>query len=116
MYLIHVRLAHDPGGGLPQEAGSLITRCADPGEGLEHLVVHPAPPAGAIVGLFVTAADLDRAETVAENICRRAVTTVPQLRGLTVLSCGSPLLTGYYERLLAEGASGGRDRPRPESS
>ncbi len=116
MYLIHVRLVHDPGGGLPPETGTLITRCAAPCEGLEHVVVHPAPPCGAVVGLFVTADDLDRAEAVAETVCRRACTTIPQLRGLSVLSCGSPLLTDYYERLLTWDASAGRDRPRPETS
>ena len=116
MYLIHVRLAVDPGRRLPAETALLINRCADPAEGLEHLVLHPDPLGGAVVGLFMTAADLDRAESVAEDICRRAVATVPQLRCLTVLNCGSPLFTGYYERLLAEDPGPGRDRPRPETS
>jgi len=115
MYLIHARLGIPAGRELPHEAASVITSCARPGEGLEHLVVHPVPRGGAVVGLFVAAPDLARAEAVAWSICRRAL-RVPRLSGVTLLSCASPLVTAYYERLLAAEPPVGRDRPRPESS
>lgn len=113
MYLIHARLGVPPGVELPPETASLFSDCALPGEGLEHLVLHQDPRGGVVVGFFMTADDLDRAEAVAATICRRGLSDA-RLSGWTLLRCESPLVTRHYEHMLGPESPPGRDRTRPE--
>ncbi|MCF2530037.1 hypothetical protein [Yinghuangia soli] len=101
MYLIHAQLAPCPGGALPTGTAALISAAAETDDGLEHTILHPQALPHPVLGLFVAAESLLAAEEAALRLCRRAARVVPSLAGITVVSCGAPLVPDYYERLLA---------------
>lgn len=107
MYLIHLKLGLSPHRLVPPELGDLVRSAARPGEGLEHVTVHPDAPGGPVLGLFLTAERLDQAEVMAGLLCRRALATSAKLRGLTLLRWKAEPMAPYY------GGSGDRGQLMP---
>jgi hypothetical protein len=106
MYLIHAQLRSPTGAVLPEQTAELLTACAFDAEGLEHVTVHPETPSGPVLGLFLTASGLDRAEDSALALCRRAVALYPQLSAFTVVGLRTALVPALWNALLAEDAAG----------
>lgn len=119
MYLVHATLrAPAPGTQLPLHAGELVRALADAGSPacgpVEHVSAHPHALPHPTLGVYLLADSLEEAERRTEALCRRAFEEVPALWGWTVGRIGAPLVTPYYEHLLAA-ASGlaGRNGPGP---
>ncbi|WP_327253401.1 hypothetical protein [Streptomyces sp. NBC_01244] len=128
MYLVHAALrAPAPGAQLPPHAGELIrafasasasaSATADACGPVEHVSAHPHALPDPTLGVYLLADSLNEAERRTEALCRRAFEEVPALWGWTVGRVGAPLVTPYYEHLLAA-ASGraGRNGPGPVPS
>ncbi|MFE9483240.1 hypothetical protein ACFYNM_32130 [Streptomyces spororaveus] len=127
MYLIHATLrAPAAGVQLPPHTRELVRALADAdAEGgsvggcgpVEHVSTHPHVLPDPILGVYLIADSLHKAERRTEALCRRALDEVPALRGWTVGRVGAPLVTSYYEQLLlASSGPAGRIRPGPLSS
>ncbi|MFJ2897795.1 hypothetical protein ACIO87_23255 [Streptomyces sp. NPDC087218] len=106
MYLIHVRLGPPQGESLPSGVSELIQAVAVPGDGLEHVAVHPETAAGPVLGLFITADHLEAAEATAAALCLRAVGVCPDLRGFEVLAWHAEMVPQFYEHLAGALADG----------
>ncbi|MFF4578100.1 hypothetical protein [Streptomyces sp. NPDC001389] len=96
MYLIHLKLGLPTYRLVPPELGDLIRSAARPGEGLEHVTVHPDVPGGPVLGMFLTAEHPDQAEVMAGLLCRRALATSAKLRGLTLLRWRAEPVSPYH--------------------
>ena len=115
MYLVHAQLHSPAGAVLPEQAAELLAACAFEGEGLEHVTVHPDAPGGPVLGLFLSASGLDRAEGNALALCHRALQTYPQLEAFTVANCGAALVPAHWDALLPADDPG-RLMPRHDPS
>ncbi|PBC79127.1 hypothetical protein BX265_3922 [Streptomyces sp. TLI_235] len=116
MYLVHADLhppAAGPPGDLPAGLGRAVAALALPNEGIEHVCVHAVPAAAPVIGVYVLADDLERAEEAAAGLCHRAAGLLPALAGWSVGRVGVPLVAPFYERMLAASDRGGRFGPRP---
>lgn len=87
MYLLHVRLRSSVGAVPADRAWALFACCACETEGLEHVTVHADIPGSAVVGLFVSAENIEAAERFALAICRRALERHPELAVFTLVGC-----------------------------
>jgi len=115
MYLIHVQLHSSSGTPLPERAAEFLATCANESDGLEHATAHPDSPAGPVLGLFVSASGLDRAEAAALALCRRAVESFPQLNAFSVVACDTPLVPEHWDAMAA-GDEAGRLMPLHDPS
>ncbi|WP_371617027.1 hypothetical protein [Streptomyces sp. NBC_00454] len=97
MYLIHLKLGLAADRFAPPGLGDLIRRAARPGEGLQHVTVHPDVPGGPVLGMFLTADRVEQAEVTAGLLCRRALATSPKLRGVTLLRWKAELVSPPYD-------------------
>ncbi|MFF3005286.1 hypothetical protein ACFVTF_21015 [Kitasatospora sp. NPDC057940] len=103
MYLIHAEIQAPvpaPAAALGPDTAGVLLASARPQERIEHVAVHEGAGPGAVLGVYLVAGRLSAAETVVDTFCRRAVETVPALRGWTLTRVGAPLVTPFYERLL----------------
>jgi hypothetical protein len=95
MYLVHAQFHSATGAPWPARSAALFSCCARDDDGLEHVSAHPDAPGGPVVGLFLVAPDLDRAETAAAQLCRRAAAHHPELAPFRLLSCGVVLVPDF---------------------
>ncbi|MGK4580141.1 hypothetical protein [Kitasatospora sp. HPMI-4] len=117
MYLVHADLrAPHPDMALPQDIGPLIHAVAMQHEQIEHISVHRTSGPEPVLGVYLIADHLDAAEAVVATLCRRAIDTVPALRGWSTPRVGAPLVTPFYERLLSSSGLAGRISPGPVPS
>lgn len=116
MYLIHARLRPPPNGELPADAAARVAARARPGDGLEHVVAHPAAEGGPVIGLFLTAPSLAAAEIAAAALCHRALAADEGLDGFTLGSCAAAFVAPFYERLLSAPGGPGRFGTGPDPS
>lgn len=130
MYLVHAALRPPaPGIQLPPHAGELVRALATSSDSssagsdvrawgpVEHVSAHPHALPDPTLGVYLIADSLNEAERRTEALCRHAFEEVPALWGWTLGRVGAPLVTPYYEHLLAA-ASGraGRNGPGPVPS
>jgi hypothetical protein len=66
-----------------------------------------------VLGLFVLAVDLEQAELAAERVCRRALESLPALRGGSLLGCGAGFVRAFFEADLAVPGAAGRKGTGP---
>ncbi|MFJ3727792.1 hypothetical protein ACIPYQ_35210 [Streptomyces sp. NPDC090045] len=93
MYLVHARLRPPPQGGeLPPDLRAFIYECARPEEGVEHVSVHGDASSAPVLGLFLLADSLARAEANAAAVCARLLEIHPELPGWTLVRAEAPLL------------------------
>ncbi|WP_309053180.1 hypothetical protein [Streptomyces sp.] len=93
MYLVHAHLRPPAQGGeLPSDVRALVHGCARPGEGVEHVSVHGDVPSAPVLGLFLLAESLARAEASAAAVCGRLLESRPELSGWTLLRAEAPLI------------------------
>ncbi|KIF05896.1 hypothetical protein PL81_10560 [Streptomyces sp. RSD-27] len=59
--------------------------------------MHPDTPGGPVLGMFLTAERPDQAQVMAGLLCRRALATSAQLRGLTLLRWKAEPLWPYRD-------------------
>jgi hypothetical protein len=102
MYLVHALLVGNDHTALPPDTTALVLQCAQPEDGLEHIVVHADASPGPVLGLILLAPSLESSERAAEAVCRRALRTHDSLRGYTLVSCGAAMPAAYYDRLLEQ--------------
>ncbi|PBC75539.1 hypothetical protein BX265_0207 [Streptomyces sp. TLI_235] len=105
MYLVHAQLRSHDATAPPDALAQMLSCCAQDAR-LEHVTVHDEDEGRVVVGLFLTAADLDHAELAARRTCRRALTDHRELAGFTLDRCGAAMEPGYWDRLLDETAPG----------
>lgn len=96
MYLIHVGLQAPDGVSLPSDADVLVTTCAVPGDGLEHVSVHAEAAGGPVLGLYVSASGLRQAEEAATRLAVRTLAQSPALAQFTLVTCGAALVPGPW--------------------
>ncbi|MET8248164.1 hypothetical protein ABZV31_29415 [Streptomyces sp. NPDC005202] len=96
MYLIHVRLQGSGGTDERPDLATIITSCAEKGDGLEHVAVHPGPSGAVTLGFFLLAASLATAEDSAARLAERAVAHHPDLHGFHVLTAEAVLVPGPW--------------------
>ncbi|MFE5584404.1 hypothetical protein [Kitasatospora sp. NPDC056531] len=101
---------------LPQGSGGLVRSIAMPHEEIEHISVHHGSTPDPVLGVFLIADRLESAEAVVARLCRRAIDTLPALRGWSVARVGAPLVAPFYERLLSSSGHGGLISPGPVPS
>ncbi|MFF4113941.1 hypothetical protein [Streptomyces sp. NPDC001714] len=96
MYLVHTELLHRTADScFPQDLADLLRSLTHPGDGVEHVVIHPHPGHGMTVGVYVLADRLQDAEETAARLCRRAVAENGPLRGWLVGRSEAPLLAPF---------------------
>ncbi|MFB7370619.1 hypothetical protein ACFC0D_12355 [Streptomyces sp. NPDC056222] len=101
MYLIHAHLEPPPGTGIPEDTDVRVCALGRPEERVRHGSLHADARPHPVLGLFVAAPSLAAAESVAREVCERAIGLDPALRGVRLLRCEAPLVTPYYEGLAA---------------
>ncbi|GGT65149.1 hypothetical protein P6B95_00380 [Streptomyces atratus] len=94
MYLVHLRLLpHPEGEQLPASTAALLTQGRDAdADRIEHVSLHADAQPCPVVGVYVQAANLERAEAAAERAWTRAVVAHPPLAHWKLLSAEVPLL------------------------
>ncbi|MFK0223873.1 hypothetical protein ACIQWN_37555 [Streptomyces vinaceus] len=113
MYLVHAELRPAAGADLPPRAAELIADCAEPGDGVEHVVFHARAQPGPVVGLFVRAEGVAGAERAAEAVCRRALAAQPGLAGFALRRVGVRIVPGFYDQQIRDDPDG-RDMTRQD--
>lgn len=94
MYLVHAHLEPPAQGGeLPPDLRALAYECARPEDGVEHVSVHGGASLAPVLGLFLLADSLARAEANTAAVCARLLESHPELSGWTLLRAEAPLLT-----------------------
>ncbi|CAM5463979.1 hypothetical protein [Streptomyces abikoensis] len=101
MYLVHAHLAPPPGTGIPQGIAARVHAARKPEEGIQHVTLHSGARPHPVLGLFVSAPSLAAAEYAARAVCLRALADDEVPPGIGLARCEAPLLTPYYELLLA---------------
>ncbi|MER7761000.1 hypothetical protein [Streptomyces sp. NPDC097619] len=93
MYLVHAHVDPPDGGGtFPSELRTLLQELARPEDGLEHVSVHADAPEGPVVGLYLLADSLARAEATAAVLCTRLLTGHRAFEGWTLRRAEAPLM------------------------
>ncbi|MEW1910825.1 hypothetical protein AB0442_20625 [Kitasatospora sp. NPDC085895] len=92
MYLVHAKFLPVPHATFPDDIGELVARGAGPDEAVEHVSVHADAAGGPVLGLYVLASSLVAAERTAAAVCRRAIESVPALRGWSLVRSEVPLI------------------------
>jgi hypothetical protein len=96
VYLVHTELLNRKAElCVPQNLADLLRDLALPGDGVEHVVIHPRPGHGLTVGVYLLADRLRVAEETAARLCLRAVTEIGPLPGWRVGRSEAPLLAPY---------------------
>nr|BEK67692.1 hypothetical protein KPHV_49190 [Kitasatospora purpeofusca] len=114
MYLVHTALrSAAPGPSLPPDTRDLLSALVRPGDGIEHLVLHRDAVPEPVLGLYVLADSLAEAEQRATEFCRSALAALPGLRGWRAARAAVPLITPFYDRLLAASGTPDRNGPGP---
>ncbi|MEU9860031.1 hypothetical protein AB0D99_04090 [Streptomyces sp. NPDC047971] len=93
MYLVHLRLLpHPEGERLPDSTAALLTRGGDlDADRIEHVSVHADAEPCPVVGVYVHAPTLGRAEAAARQAWVRAVVAHPPLARWELVSAEVPL-------------------------
>lgn len=93
MYLVHLRLLpHPEGERLPDSTAALLTQGRDLGaDRIEHVSVHADAIPCPVVGLYVHAPTLERAEAAARQAWIRAVVDHPPLGRWELVTAEVPL-------------------------
>lgn len=96
VYLVHTELLNRKADScIPQNLADLLRALARPGDGVEHVVIHPRPGHGVTVGVYLLADRLLDAEETAARLCGRAVAEIGPLPGWLVGRSEAPLLAPY---------------------
>ncbi len=114
MYLVHAVLRHPAAGAaLPPDTRELLSALVRPGDRIEHLVLHRDAVPDPVLGLFLLADSLTEAESRAAAFCRTALGSFPELLGWWADRVDVPLVTPFYDRLLAASGTPDRNGPGP---
>ncbi|MET7441920.1 hypothetical protein ACFYQQ_17405 [Streptomyces sp. NPDC005496] len=92
MYLVHAQLELSDAAQLPPGIRASVRRAIDPADRVEHVAVHPRPPRGLILGLYLLAGALEEAEERAVLVCERLLRAMPELAGARLTGAGVPVL------------------------
>ncbi|MEU1623679.1 hypothetical protein ABZ479_41165 [Streptomyces sp. NPDC005722] len=92
MYLVHAHLELPSDEALPQDVRALVRSAIVPGDGVEHVAVHPTSAGELTLGFYVLAAGLDEAEERALRVCRRLLRDVAELAAARLTGVGVPLV------------------------
>jgi hypothetical protein len=92
MYLVHAHLDLPEGDRLPPDVRELVRTSLLPGDGVEHVAVHPRSPSRLTLGLYLLADGLEEAERRAVEVCGRLMGRVPQLAAARLTGAGVPLV------------------------
>lgn len=95
MYLVHLTIATAGDIALPAETKQVLASTAP--DALEHISVHPRAGPHPVISLFLRAASLDEAETMAKQIWERAVAADSQLSEWFLLRAEVPLIPDDVE-------------------
>ncbi|MBC3843071.1 hypothetical protein GXW82_31445 [Streptacidiphilus sp. 4-A2] len=104
--MVHAELLAGTDTRLPDDMPDLLTTCSYPGEGVEFVVVHRNAGRAPVIGLFMLAESLSRAEEAATAVCLRALASQPALSTFELERCEGRMVPAYYEQLLREGSAG----------
>ncbi|MGG8408500.1 hypothetical protein ACM614_18840 [Streptomyces sp. 12297] len=77
---------------MPSDLRVLLYGCARPEESVEHVSVHPDPPSAPVLGLYLLAGSLARAEANAAAVCTRLLASHRAFSGWTLLRAEAPLV------------------------
>ncbi|WP_159394079.1 hypothetical protein [Streptomyces sp. NRRL S-495] len=114
MYLVHAALRHPaPEAVLPPDTRDLLSALVRPEDRIEHLVLHRDAVPDPVLGLFLLTDSLAEAERRAAAFCRTALESFPELLGWRADRVAVPLVTPFYDRLLAASGSPDRNGPGP---
>lgn len=116
MYLVHASLRTPPHAALPADIGTWTWAQIAAGDGVEHIVVHADAQPYPVLGLYVLADRLERAEAVAAQVCRGVLRARAELAGWEIVDIRAPMVAPFYESLLAAPARSGLNRPGPDPS
>ncbi|MET9500602.1 hypothetical protein ABZY42_02470 [Streptomyces sp. NPDC006622] len=92
MYLVHTHLELPGGSRLPPDVRALVRSAIIPGDGVEHVAVHPRSPSTLTLGFYLVAGALAEAEERAVMVCSRLLDELPQLASARLTGAGVPLL------------------------
>ncbi|MFJ5933317.1 hypothetical protein [Streptomyces sp. NPDC093071] len=101
MYLVHVHVRPPAGADVPERIGAWVRDLADPGH-VEHVSVHADAFPHPVLGVYLLASHLEKAEELALTACRRTLDTRPELRGWQITEGCVPLLAPVYDALTAD--------------
>ncbi|MFF7383446.1 hypothetical protein [Streptomyces griseoluteus] len=117
MYLVHAHFrAHVPLAVPSVQFAELVLAQVRASGEVEHASVHFPLPHAPVIGFWLSAGTLREAETRTRNLCERALETVGELSGWTLLRAEAPLLapTALGRLGLPESTEPGHDDESPE--
>ncbi|MFJ6842894.1 hypothetical protein ACIQRE_09505 [Streptomyces griseoluteus] len=117
MYLVHAHFrAHVPLAVPSVQFAELVLAQVRASGGVEHASAHFPPPHALVIGFWLSAGTLREAETRTRNLCERALETVGELSGWTLLRAEAPLLAPTALGLLGlpESTEPGHDDESPQ--
>ncbi|MFD9029544.1 hypothetical protein ACFVZW_00035 [Streptomyces sp. NPDC059567] len=99
MYLVHLRLLpHPEGERLPESVAALLMQARDvDADRIEHVSVHADATPSPVVGVYVHAPTLDRAEAAGRLAWIRAVVAHPPLARWELVSAEVPLFRPHLD-------------------
>ncbi|MGW7264234.1 hypothetical protein [Streptomyces sp. NPDC054842] len=92
MYLVHAHLELPGADELPPGIRVSVRRAIVPADRVEHVAVHPRPPRGLTLGLYLLSGALEEAEERALRVCERLLCAMPELAGARLTGAGVPVL------------------------
>ncbi|WNI33648.1 hypothetical protein [Streptomyces sp. ITFR-6] len=113
MRLIHVRIQLPDTPGAQKLLKDAFLSHMPPEGKVCHISIHPGDGGELTVGLFVNAATVSAAETVAYTAALRVLDSEPALQHGYITSYSAAMVPALFDRMLQEPQDRGRNRRRP---
>ncbi|MER6715517.1 hypothetical protein [Streptomyces sp. NPDC000877] len=81
---------------------TLLRSTLEAADGVEHITIHWREAGELVIGVFLLASSLDRAEAAAERACRSALDRLPRMGRWHPVSVTAPMVPAYYEQLMRD--------------